>query len=919
MTRCVPRDLLTLLEEQAREAPDTIAIITEDGAVLSRADVLDRAAAVACDLRAAIGTEAGRPRIGIALPNGSNLALMLLGAMLVGVAVPFNPALRGTDAAAALARSRIDLLVSAPGERDLAITAAAERQGILILRRSTITEVSVSAKRPPRPEPDDIAVVLMTSGSTGGGKRVPLSHRNICVSACDVARSMTLGPGDCCLSMWEQHHIGGVVDLLLAPLVSGGSVVMTRGFDAGQFFDLVPEVRPTWFQGVPATLAELVLQARRRGYEAGGSLRLIRSVAAALPPSGMADLEKVFGVPVIQTLGMTEASPLITSTALPPVKRKPGSVGRACGPEIRILGPDGRDVVQGSVGEVAIRGENVFAGYEDDPAANARAFRDGWFRTGDLGHIDAEGDLFLTGRQKQLINRGGEKVAPDEIDAVLTDHPAIAAAAAFAIPHKGLGEDVAAAVVRRPGEALSAEEVRNWVGERLAPFKVPGQVVFMDALPRTPVGKLNRPALAMLAAELPDQTGGPVTGSNEGALLHDSLEAFVAEIWAQELEVPAVDTGDDFAALGGDSLSALRVQLALEAAFGLKLTDSEARRLRTVKATAAHLRQRGAILPVCSAASFVGTVATGPAAVGTDLVAAYASLGSCTRTSEVRAWIDSTTVKATPAELATLLQSSPTLGSAAMRKRSFGARANLWLWRTRTRLRLACHPGARAWIRRSLTPHLDLYRGGDENRESRTLIVGFAGNYMRLMLPTWNILVNLDHQLYDLLLLGDPARRHFAAGAHGLGGDLQVLAQTLAVHAEGYGRTVALGTSAGGLAAIVVAGLNGWDGAVAVCADRPSAHPEIEAILRKSDLGVGRTRLCYGEGQPRDSAAAREIAAILGDVVLEPYPRLRQHNLLLHLMRRRRLRTALDRWFAATPSDPLVRSPSAVAPGRAGA
>lgn len=919
MTRGVSRDLLTLLEAQAAEAANAPAIITEGGAVLSRADVLDQVAAVACDLRAAIGAEAGRLRIGIALPNGSDLALMLLGAMLAGVAVPFNPALGRKDAAAALARSRIDLLAAAPGREELAITSAAEQLGIPILRRSAIAGGSATAKRPPRPEPDDTAVVLMTSGSTGGGKRVPLSHRNICVSASDVARSMNLGPGDCCLSMWEQHHIGGVVDLLLAPLVSGGSVVMTRGFDAAKFFDLVPEVRPSWFQGVPATLAELVLQARRRGHRGGGSLRLIRSVAAALPPSGLADLEEVFGVPVIQTFGMTEASPLISSTALPPSKRKPGSVGRACGPAIRIFGPDGRDMALGGVGEVAVRGENVFAGYEDDPAATAQAFRDGWFLTGDLGRIDAEGDLFLTGRLKQLINRGGEKVAPDEIDAVLTDHPAIAAVATFSIPHKGLGEDIAAAVVLRPGEALSAEDVRTWVGERLASFKVPGHVVFLDALPRTPVGKVDRPALAMLAARLLGQAAEQVTGAAADEFLRDSIEAFVATMWAQELELPAVSSGDDFAALGGDSLSALRVQLALEAAFGLRFAVAEARRLRTVKATSAFLRQRGAVLPVSSAASFVSSVATVSAEAGVDLAVAYAALGSCSRTSEIRARIDSITVKATPAELVALLSSSPSRRLDSKRAQPVGVRANLWLWRAQTRLRLACYPDAHTWTRQSLTPHIDLYRGGEGDRQRRTLIVGFAGNYMRLMLPTWNILVNLDHQLYDLLLLGDPARRHFVAGVPGLGGDLQALARSLAVQAEGYGRTVALGTSAGGLAAIAVAQLNGWDGAVAVGADRPSAHPEIAAILRKSASGAGRTRLCYGAGQSRDSAAAQETAAILGDAALEPYPGIRQHNLLLHLMRRRRLRTAFDRWFVAASSAPLVSSSSALASGRTGA
>lgn len=962
MTRDVPRDLLTLLEAQATAAADAPAIITEDGAVLSRAQVLDRAGAVARDLRAAAGAGAGpaagpvagpvagqgaapgaapaahRPRIGIALPNGSDLALTLLGAMLAGIAVPFNPALGADDAAAALARARVDILVVAPGAEDLAIPSAAARLGIPVLRRSAIAAGKAgeagegATERVPRPRPDETAVVLSTSGSTGSGKLVPLSHRNICASAGDVARSMALGPGDRCLSMWEQHHIGGVVDLLLAPLVSGGSVVMTPGFDAGRFADLVSEVRPTWFQGVPATLAELVLQARRRGHRGGGSLRLIRSVAAALTPAGLADLEEVFCVPVIQTFGMTEASPLIASTALPPARRKPGSVGRACGPAIRVLGPDGNDLPHGAEGEVAIRGENVFAGYEDDPAANARAFRDGWFLTGDLGRFDAEGDLFLTGRLKQLINRGGEMVAPDEIDAVLTDHPTIAAAAAFAIPHKGLGEDVAAAVVLRQGGVLSAEDVRTWVAGRLAPFKVPARVVFLDALPRTPVGKVDRPALAALpalAAGLPGSAEGPASGEGPGRVLREPLEAFVAAIWVQELELSAAGPDDDFAELGGDSLSALRVQVALEAAFGLRLTASEARRLRTVRATAAFLRRRGAVLPQSGAADLLGEVAPGSPDAGSDLAAAYAALGRCTRTSEVRARIDAIIVKATPAELAALVSSPPptapptapatdraTDRATALPERPVGARAHLWLWRARTRLRLACHPGARVWTRRALAPHLDLYQGAGRDPQGRTLIVGFAGNYMRLMLPTWNILVHLDHRAYDLLLLCDPARGHYAAGVPGLGADLPGLAHTLARYADGYARTLALGTSAGGLAAIAVARLNGWAGAVAVGGDRPSAHPGIEAVLRATASAAGRTRLCYGAAQARDTDAAQETAALLGTAVLEPHPGVRQHNLLLHLMRRRRLRSAFDAWFAADPSE---ASASVASEARAGA
>jgi acyl-CoA synthetase (AMP-forming)/AMP-acid ligase II len=269
----------------------------------------------------------------------------------------------------------------------------------------------------PSPAPDDVALVLLTSGSTGRAKSVPLTHRNVCASARDVAASMSLGSSDRCLAMWEQYHVGGLVDLLLAPLVSGGVVICTPGFRTDEALRLLAEARPTWFQVVPTTLGDLVAQVRRDGRgRPGGSLRLLRSVAAALPPRLMAEAEETFSVPVLQTFGMTEAGPLITSTLPPPAPRKPGSVGRSCGCEIRIVDSGWVALPPGQTGQVAIRGPNVFSGYEDDAAANAAQFRDGWFLTGDLGRLDPEGDLFLVGRLKQLINRGGEKVNPQEVD-----------------------------------------------------------------------------------------------------------------------------------------------------------------------------------------------------------------------------------------------------------------------------------------------------------------------------------------------------------------------------------------------------------------------------------------------------------------------------------------------------------------------
>jgi oxalate---CoA ligase len=362
-----------------------------------------------------------------------------------------------------------------------------------LARSDTMPEIAM-------PRPGDVALILLTSGSTGRSKKAPLTHRNICVSVADICRTLELTPADRCLCMWEQFHVGGLVDLLLVPLGSGGAVICAGGFNPALFYDLLGKKQPTWFQGVPTTLYELSAFAQR--YEVdprAAPFRFIRSVASSLSPQLMQEIEEMFGVPVVQTFGMTEAGPLITTNSLPPRKRLPGSVGVSCGPLIRIVSPEGVDLPVGEIGEIVIQGDNVIAGYEDAPEANARSFRNGWFHTGDTGYLDAEGFLFLTGRLKEMINRGGEKITPQEIDDVLLAHPGIAQAASFSIKHHTLGEDVGVAVVLRPGHAVSEADVRGFVLQHLAAFKVPKMVMFLDKMPRDPIGKINRMSLAALA------------------------------------------------------------------------------------------------------------------------------------------------------------------------------------------------------------------------------------------------------------------------------------------------------------------------------------------------------------------------------------------------------------------------------------
>jgi acyl-CoA synthetase (AMP-forming)/AMP-acid ligase II len=283
---------------------------------------------------------------------------------------------------------------------------------------------------------------------------------------------------------------------VLSSLGAGGAVICTPGFDALRFFRLLDEERPSWYTAVP-TMHQTILTRADRNAEIieRAKLRFIRSSSASLPGPVMEQLEAVFGCPLVESYGMTEASHQMASNPLAG-PRKPGSVGQAAGPEVAIMDDDGAILPQGEIGEVVIRGPNVTAGYEANPDANAKAFTHGWFRTGDQGAFDAEGYLTLTGRLKELINRGGEKVSPLEVDGVLSAHPAVAQALTFAMPHAKLGEEVAAAVVLREGAACTERELRDFVAQQLADFKVPRKVVFLPEIPKGATGKLMRIGLA---------------------------------------------------------------------------------------------------------------------------------------------------------------------------------------------------------------------------------------------------------------------------------------------------------------------------------------------------------------------------------------------------------------------------------------
>jgi acyl-CoA synthetase (AMP-forming)/AMP-acid ligase II len=359
-------------------------------------------------------------------------------------------------------------------------------------------EIELGPVATPGPaEPDDVALVLHTSGTTSRPKIVPLLHRNVCASAKNIRTTLSLTPEDRCLNVMPLFHIHGLMAPVLSSLSTGASVSCTPGFNALRFFSWLDQVEPTWYSAVP-TMHQTILARAGRNEEsvAGARLRFIRSSSASLPPQVLGELEETFGVPVVEAYAMTEASHQMTCNQLPPGVRKSGTVGPAAGPEVSIMDDEGNLLEPGQVGEIVIRGPNVTPGYENNPEANATAFTHGWFRTGDQGVMDGDRFVTLTGRLKEIINRGGEKISPKEIDEVLMDHPAVQQVCTFAVSHDKLGEEVAAAVVLREGAEASESDIREFASERLAAFKVPRTVLFLDEIPKGPTGKLRRIGLA---------------------------------------------------------------------------------------------------------------------------------------------------------------------------------------------------------------------------------------------------------------------------------------------------------------------------------------------------------------------------------------------------------------------------------------
>jgi acyl-CoA synthetase (AMP-forming)/AMP-acid ligase II/acyl carrier protein len=567
-----------ILKAAVARTPDAIALLAPERNPLSYV-ALDSHVARTVD---ALRQNGVKPTdiVAVVLPNGPEMATAFLSVASGAVCAPLNPSYSADEfrfylsdlPAAALVVARPVETPARDVARQLGIPiieiewTSDDPAGVFTVSGTTKDTTAVLSEMPLSA---DVALVLHTSGTTSRPKIVPLTHGNLAASAQNIATSLELTSSDRCLNVMPLFHIHGLVAALLSSLHSGGSVVCTPGFLAPSFLEWLGEFTPTWYTAVPTMHAAILARARVAERAVEHRLRFIRSCSSALAIPTFAELEKIFGVPVVEAYGMTEAAHQMTCNPLPPGERKPGTVGRPAGPEVVVFDSEGKILSAGMRGEVAIKGPNVTSGYARNPQANADAFTNGWLRTGDEGVFDDDGYLTLIGRRKEIINRGGEKISPREIDEILLAHPAVASAVTFAAPDNLLGEDVAAAVVLRDGRSVSERQIREFVSARVAYFKVPRKVVFLSALPMGPTGKLQRIGLA-------DRLGISFDERRESkadyVAPNTPVEEIIADVWSDIMKSDPPGINDDFLDAGGDSTLAAQIIARVRDTLGVNVT-----------------------------------------------------------------------------------------------------------------------------------------------------------------------------------------------------------------------------------------------------------------------------------------------------------------------------------------------------------
>ena len=514
-------------------------------------------------------------RLLLSLPDDPTTALAIAAVCLEGTAIPANPNLTLVELEKLASDSgAVTIITRDEPDNTAKILAAQMGLGLVLLDphgNAHFADFDFTLSTPPNIRTDktdhnNFAIILPTSGSTGTPKLVPHTLESLLISAKSIAETLQLGPDDTCIHALPMFHIGAVVDLFLAPLLSGGRIRFSHSVSPKTMAENIIEAQATWFQGVPTMLYAIINAMDPDDLlEVGRSLRFIRSVSADLTAARQSEIEKSFGaVPVIQMYGMTETAGQICSNPLPPLTRKTGTVGIPQAPEIIILDQFGNPVPDGSVGEVCVCGPSVMKGYLaiDDK----RHFFGKWLRTGDLGQLDRDGYLSLKGRIKDMINRGGEKIPALEIEQAALQISGVIEAASVAIYHPTLGEDVGLAIVASSEDNFTAEMVQENMSAHLAAFKIPRTILFKSALPKLGSGKLDKKALASEFNNKSKSVANTETVSPIGSM--------IADIWVKSLKAPYPKTDDDFFDAGGDSLSAQTFMIELEEAFGQALPSN---------------------------------------------------------------------------------------------------------------------------------------------------------------------------------------------------------------------------------------------------------------------------------------------------------------------------------------------------------
>ncbi len=585
-----PVTLHAALTRIAQASPDRAAVLSTRFAPLDHRGLQQMIERTHRQLRlAGFGREA---RIGVLLPEAPQAAVAIIAIACSAVAVPLDPRLGPAELDQFLQQLPLDaLLIGSDGDQQG--RAAAERHGLMLISAEAAEDGSpalrlampVAAQPAPDelPEPDAPAFILRSSGTTALPKLIPFTHRNMLTAARKWQRWFGLDAGDRCLCVSAPYYSHGLKVTILTPLLTGGSVAFPLSPAVVDLHEWFASLRPSWYSAGPAL--HLAILEAARAHPEGLSTQRLRFASSGGAPLGQEiidSFERTLGFPLLEHYGSSEAAQIAANT---PDARKAGTVGRPWPETLSIVDEDGNPLAAGERGEIRVRGATVMPGYLGDEALNREVLRDGWFHTGDIGSLDEEGFLHLHGRLREVINRGGEKVSLSEVDAALLRHPAVAEAAAFGVPHQRLGQDVAAAVVLRPGMAVTGAELQRFLRDELVYFKVPRRVQIIEALPRGLTGKVLRHRLADAYVQQRNERARLSTG----AVAASQLEQDVLAIWRRLLKTEAVGPEDNFLDSGGDSLLATEMLTELEQMLGRVIPESLLIEAETARELAARL------------------------------------------------------------------------------------------------------------------------------------------------------------------------------------------------------------------------------------------------------------------------------------------------------------------------------------------